>query len=582
MNSQLITGAVARFIKRLLTSTGAAMVGFIQSGVGAIIMTIQAKLRQHVHVKDFGGVGDGIADDTLAIQRAHAASLVVDYGGPENVYLTYGVTTLRSGSMPFGSGATVQQMTPQTEIFNIEGKSDINGFGMKYVGVGTDFNDDDSSRAVAFYGGVGGGNIHLRRNVFHNFGYCSARFRDQENVSFVRNKVVGPGAPTLTDVTSGSNYGVLFDSGCRGALAYGNDISKTAQGIQVEGTWDCRAIFNRIHQIVGQHGIYAGSGLNGFVAAFNNIRKVPIIGIKVQAQDYAGAHNENIVVGWNTVEETGDHSIVISSAVSPSTYNCRNVNVGNNTLRKAGGAGVSLNNVEGAVVGNNCMDECNYGVFYSDCSELKIDTNNIRRSKRSAIRDGIPSVDVSITNNKGKNCATLAEEGDRYGLFIQNATEHEIKNNNFGDKNANMEYGVFLAGGDMSTVTLEGNVVTESTAQGCRNDSSAPMRSYKGNSFYGTLGDTTNDPDAPTVVAAENLRLPPNQSVIRVSAGPAITYVNPNGYGCQTVVFLPEAGVTFMDGGNLRLNGSFTATENDAFSMTCAGGNWYQCGGSAN
>lgn len=44
--------------------------GFIQSGSGAVQRTVESKLQDVVSVKDFGAVGDGVADDTAAIQAA--------------------------------------------------------------------------------------------------------------------------------------------------------------------------------------------------------------------------------------------------------------------------------------------------------------------------------------------------------------------------------------------------------------------------------------------------------------------------------------------------------------------------------
>lgn len=49
---------------------GSAMVGFQQAGEGAVPRTVEEKLRDTISVKDFGAVGDGVADDTSAFQAA--------------------------------------------------------------------------------------------------------------------------------------------------------------------------------------------------------------------------------------------------------------------------------------------------------------------------------------------------------------------------------------------------------------------------------------------------------------------------------------------------------------------------------
>jgi hypothetical protein len=75
-------------------ATNASNVQYDPAGTGAVATTVQAKLRETVSVKDFGAVGDGVTDDTTAIQEA------VDYvsvnGGavyfPAGSYLLNGTT----------------------------------------------------------------------------------------------------------------------------------------------------------------------------------------------------------------------------------------------------------------------------------------------------------------------------------------------------------------------------------------------------------------------------------------------------------------------------------------------------------
>lgn len=53
-----------------INSVDASQVSYTPAGAGAVTTNVQAKLRQTVSVKDFGAVGNGIVNDTAAIQAA--------------------------------------------------------------------------------------------------------------------------------------------------------------------------------------------------------------------------------------------------------------------------------------------------------------------------------------------------------------------------------------------------------------------------------------------------------------------------------------------------------------------------------
>jgi hypothetical protein len=88
---------VARTVEFDVTQ-GSAGLPYVPSGTNAIATNVQAKLRESVSVKDFGAVGDGVADDT--------AAFVAAYNAHEYVYLPSGryVTSTFYPDRSFGMG----------------------------------------------------------------------------------------------------------------------------------------------------------------------------------------------------------------------------------------------------------------------------------------------------------------------------------------------------------------------------------------------------------------------------------------------------------------------------------------------
>lgn len=83
---------------------GSSLVGFRASSASSTARTVLDKLRDSVSVKDFGAVGDGVADDTAAINAALLASPAVFL--PTGTYKTTAPITLNDSNILVGAGIT--------------------------------------------------------------------------------------------------------------------------------------------------------------------------------------------------------------------------------------------------------------------------------------------------------------------------------------------------------------------------------------------------------------------------------------------------------------------------------------------
>ena len=84
----------------------AALIQFTQTGTGAVVRTVQNKLREVLSVKDFGAKGDGVTDDTAAINAALSVAAAVQRAVfmPAGTYLVSGVLAVPSGITLYGAG----------------------------------------------------------------------------------------------------------------------------------------------------------------------------------------------------------------------------------------------------------------------------------------------------------------------------------------------------------------------------------------------------------------------------------------------------------------------------------------------
>lgn len=109
-------------------STGASLVGQIASGTGAVARTVQSKLRDYVSAEDFGAVGDGVTNDSVAI--SNALQYCSDTGTP---FYGRGGATYR-----IASSITINRTNGEPLVIDWCGaKVVLDGYGIGFIGSST-------------------------------------------------------------------------------------------------------------------------------------------------------------------------------------------------------------------------------------------------------------------------------------------------------------------------------------------------------------------------------------------------------------------------------------------------------------
>ena len=118
-------------LAQLAASGGSNLVGFLQAGTGAVATTVQTKLRESVSVKDFGAVGNGVADDTAAIQAAINTGYSLTF--PAGIYLCANLTQSTSFQCFYANGLATLKKNANGPILTSSG-SDVEFSGIKFSG----------------------------------------------------------------------------------------------------------------------------------------------------------------------------------------------------------------------------------------------------------------------------------------------------------------------------------------------------------------------------------------------------------------------------------------------------------------
>lgn len=250
--------------------TGSSLIGYIQGSAGSVAQTVQSRLRNDFVVpEDFGAVGDGVTNDTAALQAALVSG--------KDVMLTIGKTYLHTSELVI---STNNQRVIGSGVIRTSGA--INSFRITANGVelSATFNSPGQTAGYAIYA-VGANRCKIHKaNIISGFG---ALYVEQTNtfvVDWMWGALRGPGVKWFGSDTKRSdvltlNF-VLLDPG------------NTEYGLDWDG--NCHSFEVKYLGIVGGRGaiIRNTSGVSTY-PAIGRIGHIEI--------DYSSTHGIEIQAG---------------------------------------------------------------------------------------------------------------------------------------------------------------------------------------------------------------------------------------------------------------------------------------------
>lgn len=524
---------------------GDALVGFRQSNSGgnlpgSIDSTVHKKLQEIVSVKDFGAVGDGIADDTAAIQAAIDA-VEAQNGGcvyfPAGAYKVTSTLTISVGSFSIagaGVGASF--------IFPFGNYGDVIHFTSNVAGT---YLQRLSVRDISFYTQVettSGAVIHLER--------CRLVFMSNVDIS------AHYGGLLLDSVvhSSFSNVNIVSDANFT-SFKSGSYLMKTVQNASGVNNAECHFVN------------CDWRGMNG-----NNYLEYAVL---LQAADGIWFSN----VHWGFCSRA-------ALAIMPQTTTTMvaSVNVSNYYLDTVKEFGMLVLEPSGytGVVSNICLNNgqiynCQTGVVW-----------NCATSGSSVISN----TQIFYMDNHGvqiiKGASITCSNVDCYGInrsatfgFGFQMLNSDVQYVQIANSSVRIRGTGFIPSAGVDIGVGAGNIrISNMEFEGCVFDiADNSVETSK------DIGVSRSSKEIPTANASSVniLDLVAGFELFLLDNAYTVAAISQrSGWLGRQVTLLAINPVTVTDTNNLKLNGAWSATNGDTLTLVCNGTNWYEISRSNN
>jgi parallel beta-helix repeat protein len=474
-------------------ATNAVQVTYDPAGTGAVATNVQAKLRETVSVKDFGAVGDGVTDDTAAIQAALDASanktLVYIDGA---TYLVSAALNIPTGSRHVGKAKVkaANSAAIATGLFNATTGSDI-----VFDGLELDGNADNTG---VMYGiNISGVNRVFVKNCYiHDTRQAGIRLGDCNGVVVDSNNVIDCGRTGFTD-----NHGIMVYA-----------VAGASKDISISGN-TVKSAFRK--------------GITLYNATPGSVANAQIVGNSVRDCQLGGIFVANPSAATNPLMEG-------VTVVANNVDNCPvNLEI----------ACVDGGTVVGNYAANTTNSQC---IAVADCKNLTINSNSVVNSEADGIKViGITIVCENISiNGNVVSLSSQAGIGTYDGILLQNVNYSIVTDNIIIGESASPKqaYGVSETGTSNFNVIANNSIYNTHVGDIASVGQSTVMQTLDASGTFSQISGLSWPERAITLANGDNNNVAlPVKSLTLYVAGPtgafAITGIAGGTKGRKIVVF---------------------------------------------